>query len=139
MPSLKQFYISTALLVILMGCTNHSSPLVGKWKTQKPQDPNLIFSAYGQFKIQNHLNSKVDVWGVYTVADKQITFQYTGGNYPESCRPNGVYTYQVNGNQLMFRLIQDSCESRQNVLKQIWTKEIFEKIVQTRMPQIRKG
>ena len=115
----------------LTGCQQAPHhPLVGKWKVQNTEN-KLVLNREPSFELlMAGKKSSEKVLGQYSLANNQITFQNTQGAFPDNCRGAGVYTFQINGNQLTFQLINDQCTERVNLLKKIWTRQdVFEKIV----------
>lgn len=73
-------------------------------------------------KVQSDFmgDPQIDVWGYYKLYDDEIIFEDVGGN---ACKAIGKYTFSIENDKLIFKLVEDSCEGRVQGLSGAWIRK----------------
>ena len=98
----------------------------GEWAAQDRQTGlmmTLLFNNDGTWEFDKDGNMVKDMWGKYKIKSNTLTITSTGGATLCPLKKPGTYTIQVNGPQLTFIEISDSCASRAADFSLFWTQQ----------------
>lgn len=109
--------ITQTLLSILIAILSFSFTLeediTGKWLMDTAYGPLAIhFMEDGTYNVDLGNDGEIDVFGNYTLSNGEVTFKDNGGKM--ACPPEleGIYSYTLTGDEMIFHLVSDDCEDR---------------------------
>ena len=127
---MKKYVLSIFLVICMVSCsgyymTRKPRALIGSWERTVKQNKteftarltfneDLTFSMVVKEPIVGHVNTHGDV----SIMSKRIAFLSD-----IQCNSTGIYKYYIEYNKtLIFKLENDMCKSRKNIIEGVWTR-----------------